>query len=189
MGMTGCGQNADVKTDKTDMIRRDEDGGTSDAAGQKSGTEKVPEYFALSDHKLLYEGNMKRAAVHDPSVYRDVDADGKVTYYVFGTHITSAKSADLVNWTVFTNGYAKINNTLYGDLSGNLSVPFAWAGENDSDCKGGFAVWAPDVIYNENYVNDDGSKGAYMIYFCTSSTYCLRSIKDLLPLCFDDSFL
>ena len=27
------------------------------------------------------------------------------------------------------------------------------------------------VFYNEDYKNKDGSTGAYMIYYCTSSTY------------------
>ena len=34
---------------------------------------------------------------------------------------------------------------------------FQWAGYNDSECKGGYGVWAPDVIYNKNYVWKDGS--------------------------------
>lgn len=115
-------------------------------------------------------------SVHDPSVFREVNENGEVVYYVYGTHITSAKSDDLVDWKVFTNGYAKKNNTLYGDLSANLSGSFAWAGENDSDCKGGFAVWAPDIVYNERYVNEDGSLGAYMVYYSASSTYCRSAI-------------
>ncbi len=52
-----------------------------------------------------------------------------------------------------------------------LASSFLWAGYNDSDCAGGYAVWAPDVIYNPSYVWNDGSKGAYMMYYCTSSTY------------------
>lgn len=52
-----------------------------------------------------------------------------------------------------------------------LASSFMWAGYNDVDCKGGTAVWAPDVIYNPGYVWNDGSKGAYMMYYCTSSTY------------------
>ena len=55
-------------------------------------------------------------------------------------------------------------------LEQSLASSFQWAGYNDSDCKGGYGVWAPDVIYNKNYVWKDGSKGAYMIYYCTSST-------------------
>jgi arabinan endo-1,5-alpha-L-arabinosidase len=107
-----------------------------------------------------------RVSVHDPSI--TVSEDG--TYYVFGSHIAAAKSTDMINWTTFTNGYAKTNNTLFGNLSENLKVPFSWAGENDRDSAGTFAVWAPDVYYNKDYVNTDGSKGAYMMYFCTSST-------------------
>lgn len=110
-------------------------------------------------------------SVHDPSVVKDGD-----TYYVFGSHIEAAKSQDLMNWSTFTNGYTTPDNALYGDLSANLAESFAWAGEDDSDSKGGFSVWAPDVFWNADYVNEDGSKGTYMIYYCTSSTYIRSAI-------------
>ena len=129
-----------------------------------------------AEWKELKESRLSRVSVHDPSIFRDVDETGKVTYYVYGTHITSAKSDNLADWKTFTNGYKKTNNTLYGNLSENLAESFAWAGENDADCKGGFAVWAPDIVYNENYVNDDGSKGAYLLYYSVSSTYCRSAI-------------
>lgn len=109
-----------------------------------------------------------RVSVHDPSVIKD-PASG--TYYVFGSHIDAAKTNDLQNWKRFTNGYAKTNNVEFGDLSKNLKKAFDWAGEDLGDCVGGFAVWAPDVIWNPDYVNSDGSKGAYLMYFCTSSTW------------------
>ena len=112
-------------------------------------------------------GTPRRVAVHDPSIA--VGKDG--TYYVFGSHIASAKSTDLVNWSFFANGYATRDNALYGSLSENLDESFQWAGRNDSDCLNGYAVWAPFVFWNDQYVNKDGSKGAYMIYYCTSSTY------------------
>lgn len=112
-----------------------------------------------------------RVSVHDPSIFKDKNG----TYYVFGSHIESAKSPDLQNWTRFSNGYATKNNVLFGNLSSNLSKAFAWAGENLEDCEGGFSVWAPDVIYNPDYINKNGSKGAYMIFFCTTSTY-MRSV-------------
>lgn len=115
------------------------------------------------------EGKMKkikvRASVHDPSIA----ANGN-TYYVFGSNLDAAKSTDLINWQTFTNGYAAHNNAIFGELSKNLAVSFAWAGEGDGDFKGG-AVWAPFVFWNESYVNSDGTKGTYMIYYCTSSTY------------------
>lgn len=110
-------------------------------------------------------------SVHDPSIIKD----GK-EYYVFGSHIEAAKSTDLMNWTTFTNGYTTPNNVLFGNLSENLKGSFAWAGENDSDSKGGFSVWAPDVFWNENYINKDNTKGAYMMYYSASSTYIRSAI-------------
>lgn len=111
-----------------------------------------------------------RVSVHDPSIIKTND-----TYYVFGSHIEAAKSKDLRNWKRFSNGYATTNNVEFGNLSQNLKKAFAWAGEDLEDCVGGFAVWAPDVVWDADYVNPDGSKGAYLMYFCTSSTY-MRSV-------------
>lgn len=59
-------------------------------------------------------------------------------------------------------------------LENALASSFLWAGYNDSDCSGGYAVWAPDIIYNSEYVWNDGSTGAYMMYYSASST-CIRS--------------
>jgi arabinan endo-1,5-alpha-L-arabinosidase len=107
-----------------------------------------------------------RVSVHDPSIVKEGN-----TYYVFGSHIEAAKTTDLKSWTKFTNSYTTPNNVIFGDLSNNLSGSFAWAGENDVDSSGGFSVWAPDVFWNPTYMNEDGSTGAYMIYYSTTSTY------------------
>ena len=107
-----------------------------------------------------------RVSVHDPSVVKDGN-----TYYVFGSHIEAARSTNLRDWQRFSNGYARTNNVEFGNLSQNLAKAFAWAGEDLEDCAGGFAVWAPDVFWDADFVNSDGSKGAYLMYFCTSSTY------------------
>lgn len=123
---------------------------------------------ALSGTGAFASGD--RVSIHDPSI---VKANG--TYYVFGSHIEAAKSSDLINWRRFSNGYATTNNVEFGNLSQNLQKAFAWAGEDLEDCAGGFAVWAPDVVWNENFINSDGSRGAYLMYFCTSSTY-MRSV-------------
>lgn len=77
-------------------------------AGEKAG--KTPAFTNVS--------------VHDPSIVKDGG-----TYYVFGSHIEAAKSADLLNWATFTNGYETPGNALYGDLSENLAGSFAWAGK------------------------------------------------------------
>lgn len=108
----------------------------------------------------------RRVSVHDPSIIKD-----NGTYYVFGSHIEAASSTNLMDWSSFANGYAKTNNVEFGNLSENLKKAFDWAGEDLEDCKGGFAVWAPDVIWNPEFQNPDGTKGAYVMYFCTSSTY------------------
>jgi len=126
---------------------------------------------AASQEKAEAPPVFRHVSVHDPSVVKDGD-----TYYVFGSHIDGAKSTDLMQWTKFTNGYTKTGNALYGELSANLAESFAWAGENDSDSKGGYAVWAPEVLWNEHYVNEDGTKGAYMLYYSASSTYIRSAI-------------
>ena len=102
----------------------------------------------------------KRVSVHDPSIMEATDG----TYYIFGTHITAAKSTDLVNWNYFTNIPTANGTVLFGNLEKNLEKALKWAGSDK------FSVWAPDVFYNKDYVNTDGSKGAYMMYFCTSET-------------------
>lgn len=43
-------------------------------------------------------------AVHDPSIYEE---DG--TYYIFGSHMSAAKSDDLLHWESIADGYNKTN--------------------------------------------------------------------------------
>ena len=134
--------------------------------------------------------NKARVSVHDPSIIKDGS-----TYYVFGSHIDAAKTNDLQNWTLFSNGYARTNNVEFGNLSQNLQKAFAWSGEDLEDCAGRFAVWAPDVIWNPDFQNSDGTKGAYVMYFCTSSTYirsviCFATSKNIQgPYTFGDTLI
>jgi len=140
-------------------------------AATSDSTEKKNSSKPHQDNQQAKVPSFTNVSVHDPSIIKEGD-----TYYVFGTHIEAAKSDDLMNWERFTNGYTTPGNTLYGDLSENLAGSFEWAGEDDADSKGGFAVWAPDVFYNKDYVNEDGTKGAYMIYYSASSTYIRSAI-------------
>lgn len=115
----------------------------------------------------------RNVGVHDPSIFIDTK-DGEKTYYVFGTHITQAKSTDLNDWSVpkRNNGYVNMdNNVIYGDTQTNLSETFKWAGFNDADSTNGYNLWAPDVIYNENFEWEDGTTGAYLYYYSASSTW------------------
>ena len=109
-----------------------------------------------------------RVSVHDPSIVKD---NGH--YYVFGSHLGVARTNDLKNWVLLSSDYQSPNNNpIYGNLQSTFRESFKWAGYNDGDASGGkYAIWAPDVIYNEEYVWTDGSKGAYMLYYSTSSTW------------------
>ncbi len=160
-GNNGGGKQVSQETEKQQSEAKQTENGEKETASlDTEDGEKGQETVKVT-------GTPKRVAVHDPSVA--VGKDG--TYYVFGSHIASAKSTDLVDWNFFANGYATRDNVLYGSLSENLDESFQWAGRNDSDCLNGYAVWAPFVFWNDQYINKDGSKGAYMIYYCTSSTY------------------
>ena len=113
---------------------------------------------------------ISRVTVHDPSIVRDPDTG---TYYVFGSHLATAKSDDLVNWTQISTDYQDAdNNPVYGNVVENFAESFEWAGYDDGDCAGGnLAVWAPDVFWDDAYVWDDGSKGAWLMYYSASSTW------------------
>ncbi len=78
----------------------------------------------------------QNASVHDPSV---IKAGG--TYYVFGSHLASAKSTDLVNWTQITSSVSATNKLFLNGASNvysELAETFTWAQSN--------TLWAPDVI-------------------------------------------
>ena len=100
-------------------------------------------------------------SVHDPSIYYEND-----TFYIFGTHMASAKSSDGKHFSYLGNGYSK-TNAVYSDLWAEDSHVFDYAGDKDSIIPtddGNCHVWAPDVIYNK-------AMGCYCLYYCTSSTW------------------
>ena len=100
-------------------------------------------------------------AVHDPSI---LEADG--TYYIYGSHMTCAKSTDLLHWERVADGYNK-TNPVYGQIFEVADESFAYSGSKNSlittDDRTTH-VWAPDVIYNE-------TMGLYCMYYCTTSTW------------------
>ena len=113
-------------------------------------------------------GKAVHVCVHDPSVFEDTDG----TFYLFGSHTATASSEDLIAFEQLNFDYGNGKNVpFYGNLTEMLEKPFEWAGYDDGDAASGFAVWAPDYIWNPYYVWEDGSEGAYMLYFCTSSTW------------------
>lgn len=99
-------------------------------------------------------------SVHDPSI---LEVDG--TYYIYGSHMTAAKSTDLRNFTMIGDGYSLVN-PVYGNIMKNQK-PFLYAGNQFSlvpTDDNGTHIWAPDVKYNEK-------TGLYYMYGCTSSTW------------------
>jgi len=78
----------------------------------------------------------QNASVHDPAVIRTGG-----TYYVFGSHLASAKSTDLMNWTQITSSVSATNKLFLNGASNvytELAETFSWAQTN--------TLWAPDVI-------------------------------------------
>jgi arabinan endo-1,5-alpha-L-arabinosidase len=71
-------------------------------------------------------------SVHDPAL---IKVSG--SYYVFGSHLAAAKSADLMNWTPVADGVTA-SNPLFNNVVNALADTFAWAQVTD--------LWAPDVI-------------------------------------------
>ncbi|MGN0571092.1 MAG: glycoside hydrolase family 43 protein [Candidatus Fimenecus sp.] len=104
-------------------------------------------------------------SVHDPSLFRAQDG----TYYVTGSHIASAKSADLIHWSTVSSGVFDSNSTLVFEgetLRGAYAKAFAWCDGAQNlwertDEEWETNVWASDIIYNE-------AMGKYCYYACTS---------------------
>ena len=158
--MAGCAESSTAGDDTAGNETQ------SDNAEDNVSTERTIESKVLFTEAM---SKIKRVSVHDPSICVDEETG---TYYVFGTHLATASSTDLVNWKKISGDYENVgNNPIYGDLVNNLAESFEWAGYHDADCARGYAVWAPDVSYNPDYEWEDGSKGAYMLYYSASSTW------------------
>ena len=108
-------------------------------------------------------------SVHDPSIIKGDDG----SYYLLGSHTASAVSEDLIAWKQLNWDYGNGKNVpFYGNLNETFAEPFEWAGFDDGDCAGnGYAIWAPDIIWDPYYEWTDGDQGAYLLYACTSSTW------------------
>lgn len=109
--------------------------------------------------------NFKEVGVHDPSI---IKANG--SYYIFGSHMTLAKSNDLKNWDDLIANHNDVkNHTLFGDISENFKEVLTWAGIKDADIADRFGIWAPDVYHNAAYENADGTTGAYLMYISVTT--------------------
>lgn len=73
-------------------------------------------------------------SVHDPSVIKTNDG----TYYVFGSHLSSAKTTDLLRWTRVADGVNDAN-PLFNTYAEEAAEGIAWT-------DGWVGSWAADVI-------------------------------------------
>jgi arabinan endo-1,5-alpha-L-arabinosidase len=112
---------------------------TSCGGGSSSGTNDDTGTVPPPDNGL----NFNNIAVHDPSVIK-VDN----TYYVFGSHLSAAKSDDLMNWERVADGVTA-SNPLFDNVVEELAETLEWA-ETDT-------LWATDVIQLED--------GKYYMYY------------------------
>lgn len=140
---------------------------------EKNPQESTQEETPLVEFDYDFTVNMDEIAkgvvssgvsVHDPSVLK---ANG--TYYIYGSHMASAYSSDLLKWKKMSDGY-NARNPVFGQIYSVYDAAFAYAGAptslipTDDAESGGEHVWAPDVIYNE-------TTGLYYMYYCTTSTW------------------
>lgn len=107
-------------------------------------------------------------SVHDPAIVKN---DGK--YYIFGSHMEAAVSEDLQRFKSIASG-VNTANPLFDNLFSDKMEAFAYTG---GYVDGGYAVWAPDVIYNE-------VMGKWVMYFSTShdwrtSNICMATAEQI----------
>lgn len=140
----------------------------------------VPSFIKVEANEKPY---FKNVGVHDPSIIKEGD-----TYYVFGTHGAAAKSPDLKNWDFFVTGDI-YTHSLLGNIRENLKESFKWGGVAESNDIGGMGIWAPDVVYNQDFVKPNGEKGAYLMYYSISMGQDIEGInhaRSLIGLAYAD---
>ena len=88
----------------------------------------------------------KEVSVHDPSVIRTDDG----TFYIFGSHMTAARSTDLMRWEMFSRN-AETGCKLVENVQEEMAEALRYAKTT--------TFWAPDVQRLKD--------GRYYLYYCT----------------------
>jgi len=90
---------------------------------------------------------MKNVAVHDPSIIRADDG----FYYIYGSHMAAARSADLIDWTLISRNATNAGCTLVENVQIQMKEALSYAKTT--------TFWAPDVVQLPD--------GRYYMYYCT----------------------
>lgn len=106
--------------------------------------------------------SFSNVSVHDPSIVRDGS-----TFYVFGSHLASARTGDLMHWTQLSTDPSP-GNLLVPDPQTEFAEALSWIGMT--------SFWAPDAIR----LGD----GRYYYYYCAGR---LDSPRAALGLAVSDS--
>lgn len=121
-------------------------GGGSGDKGSEIPAGVVPENVSLPDPTVNASAiAYNDMAVHDPSIIKAADG----SFYVFGSHLSVAKSTDLMTWTRVADG-PNDQNPLFNTLTSELSEGIDWS-------DGYVGSWASDVIQAPN--------GKYWFYY------------------------
>jgi arabinan endo-1,5-alpha-L-arabinosidase len=137
-------------------------GGSDNTTGPTIPATETPSYHKptmASTVPLHAEGsvNWQDIGVHDPSVVKDGNS-----YYIFGSHLTAAKSSDLINWeyiSVLSANNAVDESPLFDTYSTEIAEGISWT----DGFKGN---WAADVIKAPN--------GKYWFYY----NHCAQAEAD-----------
>ena len=115
-------------------------------------------------------GNFSRVSVHDPSVVK-LEEGG---YYIIGSHLGAARSADLQNWQNAANSnLGSTRTTFFKDIYKDLAIPEKWSNTTNGYNLAG-NMWAPDIIYNPKmrkycmYLSVNGQVWNSSVVLCTS---------------------
>lgn len=136
LAFAGCSKNNDKKTDSKEAKA------TNIGTVNADGTIDYSNVKLKADKDVIYKFN--NVSVHDPSI---IKTNG--SYYIFGSHLASAKSDDLMNWSLIGTG-VNSTNPLFDDVTKELKETLTYA-KTDT-------LWAPDVIQLAD--------GKYYMYYC-----------------------
>lgn len=101
----------------------------------------------MEGNEMLPMPKYINVSVHDPSIIKADDG----WFYIYGSHMTAAKSQDLMSWEMISKGPSNAECTLVENVQEAMKESLTYSKTN--------TFWAPDVIQLAD--------GKYYLYYCT----------------------